>query len=738
MHTTNNSTPITTSTNTDKNPNVSSANINIIKSPSYPMQTEQIHHHQHQPPLHHINHPPSIPPNLQLRHPSSTSSPSPLSLPPSLPTPQPTQNNYNFYSHQLNKPYPPPLYTPMNQQPMNTSNNTSPSTAPLNSNYDYLQQTKYPTKPPPPLHTTYYNYSYQPTPSSLASQYPLSNESCHAVDVTKKLPDADNPQFPLNMHTNQSKPVYPDYSQPTPSSAQQQQLPQQSRAAPPHSSCYHHPPLIPQVRQPHSVQYYDYHPQLHEQRVLPTYTPNYGYQNPTNKSYLPPPPSPPHPHPHPHPPQSSYVPSNSYSYFYAQVIPQPQPQPSIDNLTTGSKRTYGNSFDEFNRKTTKKSLIAGVIYNSGAVFKRLKPTLNEEKSEVIYKQGLIRSQGRPFSSNLTGRFIYHEDLKSLLNHVDRRNNNKFVVYDMKNQIKSNNNNNNAATTTNSNISKGNDNNSDTSSSVTNNYNNISIHYENNLKNNEDTTITQILYSKLGDYNDPSSKGSASREILVEALDNLLNCKHNDILTIDGYKEHFNPIQKMISYNPTKHTSKEKRKEEKKEEKKENEENSSDNVLSYSTSSSSTTATTDTTSTANEYKTPERFNFHSLIKENFGLDEYLLVKTIRDNNGHILKLETIKPPVDKSGKFNYTSEWLKRKICYPRYKGGMNLHILPSKFTFLLYNDIKMLLWDIKEEILSKDETKIRDILNGAAQLVDDDLKLKLFGNKILYTQTLNR
>lgn len=69
---------------------------------------------------------------------------------------------------------------------------------------------------------------------------------------------------------------------------------------------------------------------------------------------------------------------------------------------------------------------------------------------------------------------------------------------------------------------------------------------------------------------------------------------------------------------------------------------------------------------------------------------------------------------------------------------MNLHLLGPSFNFILYNDIKMLLWDIKEEILSRDEKDLDRILSQSDIVVDDDLKEKLFGNKVVYTQTLDR
>lgn len=91
------------------------------------------------------------------------------------------------------------------------------------------------------------------------------------------------------------------------------------------------------------------------------------------------------------------------------------------------------------------------------------------------------------------------------------------------------------------------------------------------------------------------------------------------------------------------------------------------------------------------------NFHNRIKQEFGIDEYQFVKAIRDSNGHVLKLESICPPRDANNKIRYSAEWVKRTICYPRYKGGMKIHILRNSENFILYNDPKMMLWDIHQE-----------------------------------------
>lgn len=330
---------------------------------------------------------------------------------------------------------------------------------------------------------------------------------------------------------------------------------------------------------------------------------------------------------------------------------------AIGNGTGLRKRGY----DEIQNFEVKKSSIAGVIYNSNAVFKRLKPNKNEEKSESLFKEETNRSQGRPFSSNLQCRFWLHDNLKSLLNHVDKKNNNEFIVYDMKNEIKLDN------------------------SNCTGLYSRL-----------EDSPIYQVLLKNLqGSLNNDSIlrtdmiNDKLNSDVSMEALDKFMNCRHNDVMKVEGYREQFTPTQKNISYQSK--------------------------------------------NDKNKACGKRTINFHNLINEAFKNDEdYVFVKTIRDNNGHILKLETIKPPVDKDGRYCYTPEWVKRRICYPRYKGGMNLHLLSSRYNFVLYNDIKMLLWDIKEELLTRSEKELNEMLEKGC-LIDDRLKKSLFGDRTVYT-----
>ena len=415
-------------------------------------------------------------------------------------------------------------------------------------------------------------------------------------------------------------------------------------------------------------------------------------------------------------------------------------------INRGLKRSYdsngnngnnNNNYHSYNNPNiNKQNAIAGVIYNSSAVFKRLKPCINEEKSENLKHYETNRTQGRPFSRNLSGRFILHENLKSLLNQVDKRSNNKFLVYDFKNNNKRN-------------YNTINRNNPINEILIENLKSCINNNNSNDLTNNRMNIINE-------NFNE--------MEIKVDEVNNFLNCSNDEILLIDGYKEKFNQKQIMINYkwkkdNKITNSNNNNKKEEEDDEYDEYEVKDEENV---------------------EISKGE--NFHLLIKKNFKLKEYVFVKTIRDNNGHILKLETVKPPINKYGKLEYTSEWLKRRICYPRYKGGMNFHILKSNFNFVLYNDLKMLLWDIKEEIIIdnseekengrrsndnnstsnkmndrdviKEEKKINNNKNGDNNnntgtdkiksiikmnkpVVDNEIKDKLFKNRILYIQMFN-
>ncbi|CAI8503467.1 unnamed protein product [Pichia kudriavzevii] len=213
---------------------------------------------------------------------------------------------------------------------------------------------------------------------------------------------------------------------------------------------------------------------------------------------------------------------------------------------------------------------------------------------------------------------------------------------------------------------------------------------------EDSPIYQVLLKNLqGSLNNDSIlrtdmiNDKLNSDVSMEALDKFMNCRHNDVMKVEGYREQFTPTQKNISYQSK--------------------------------------------NDKNKACGKRTINFHNLINEAFKNDEdYVFVKTIRDNNGHILKLETITPPVDKDGRYCYTPEWVKRRICYPRYKGGMNLHLLSSRYNFVLYNDIKMLLWDIKEELLTRSEKELNEMLEKGC-LIDDRLKKSLFGDRTVYT-----
>lgn len=625
------------------------------------------------------------------------------------------------------------LYLPLHQSVASPSHMASSSTSLQGTNqqippFSYVsQQNKY---------SQAYHYQY-PIPHNFSSVPPINSE-----------PLTGNNSIPIyNSNSSSSTSIRGGVKMKKnmPPSQIQTRSPPQPQAFSPKADLLKNPNLQPgpgsdqrQLLSPHtqqlSIQQQQKYQQYQSHMPLPPYEPSQS----THFAALPPPsqfPSQtrtqgqmPFPHLTPKYPDSNMQDQRmtgfvrGYGYQATPHITNNNPYGYTNNENevsphNGMKREYEEGAFLHGEK---QSSIAGVIYNSSAVFKRLKPSLSEEESEVIYKEETNRSQGRPFSSNLTGRFIFHDNLKSLLNHVDKKNNNNFVVYDMSKHGKS---------SKQLNEKQDNHENQDTTKSQV-KHGEATEDGQSTIKKikkpvikypKEGQQITQMLFKNLKESlsnNDVVRMGiindKLNSEVSMEALDNFLDCTHDDIMKIDGYREQFTPVQKTISYNP-----KCKTKQAKKEE-------------------TSTDEAGDADDKSDKKTKDKRFNFHTLIKENMGLDEYVFVKTIRDNNGHILKLETIKPPVDRDGKFSYTSEWLKRRICYPRYKGGMNLHLLGPSFNFILYNDIKMLLWDIKEEILSRDEKDLDRILSRSDIVVDDDLKEKLFGNKVVYTQTLDR
>ncbi|ODV95481.1 hypothetical protein PACTADRAFT_34047 [Pachysolen tannophilus NRRL Y-2460] len=92
---------------------------------------------------------------------------------------------------------------------------------------------------------------------------------------------------------------------------------------------------------------------------------------------------------------------------------------------------------------------------------------------------------------------------------------------------------------------------------------------------------------------------------------------------------------------------------------------------------------------------ENLNFYNVLKNCFNNEFFTFIKVIRDNTGKVVKLETIEQPT-VNGRIYYTTEWVKKEICYPRYKSNMKIHLTKGKLekSVILYNDLRMLLWDI--------------------------------------------
>lgn len=126
------------------------------------------------------------------------------------------------------------------------------------------------------------------------------------------------------------------------------------------------------------------------------------------------------------------------------------------------------------------------------------------------------------------------------------------------------------------------------------------------------------------------------------------------------------------------------------------------------------------------------NLHKLIIEKFELSgdcQYSFIKTIRDNNGYILKIDTISPPVNENGIIEYSPGWIKKYVCYPRYKRDMKLHIIKGKADFTIYNDYKMLIWEIK--------SKIKQLGLDLEYLSTEQVKEYLFNSKTVYVKYHN-
>ncbi|GMM28911.1 hypothetical protein DAMA08_016270 [Martiniozyma asiatica (nom. inval.)] len=341
---------------------------------------------------------------------------------------------------------------------------------------------------------------------------------------------------------------------------------------------------------------------------------------------------------------------------------------SLSNFNPSKRKL---SSDDEHRKQS----IAGIIYNSTAVYKRLKPSNDFIKNEKI------KSQGRPFSNDINCRFLLHDDLKSFLSYIDKKRARFFYLFDWSN---------------NDSIS-----NTPSKDSII-----MKLLIRNELNgsdlskiviDNNDTQVNIKVETNMVADNDKNMNRDNS--IDINSIIQFFNRTYDDIVNIITDKNQYYPVQKSIQFDSTTSAIKQER------------QGKIDSKLNLSGKENKSQF-------KNQEKIPSlpkitsSINFHKILLNFFSIpSDYIFVKTIRDSNGKILKLESIKPP-KLNGEYNYSPEWVKRCICYPRYKSRMNLHLLPTNDDFILYNDIRMLLWDLKGKMTENPENFVESLFKG--------------------------
>lgn len=340
---------------------------------------------------------------------------------------------------------------------------------------------------------------------------------------------------------------------------------------------------------------------------------------------------------------------------------------------SSSKITKRRSSGESNKRCK----ISGTVYNSSAVFQRLKSS-DKVGSFESNPVSSVKSQGRPFSNNFNCRVLLHSSIKGLLAHVDKRSDNKFIVYDWE--------------------------------QMTNTETNTGFSYPElvSLINNKDIDLMSLDDFEIDDQarfepNDFDQllkfNNNTSRAMVTNAYG-----------SIGATYEDLSPVSVNVKYDPIKWT-------------KTDDQTLNSQLLSMDIDDDLIY------SSCNNGKV---INFHKMVIQKFNFNNesgngYMFVKPIRDNNGQVLKLESLKPPVNSRGIIEYTPEWIKRFVCYPRYKSGMNIQLIKCTEEFTLYNDYKMLIWDIKE--------KLKQLDLEFNELTTDDIRTQLFNNKTVYINT---
>ncbi|VEU22786.1 DEKNAAC103878 [Brettanomyces naardenensis] len=323
------------------------------------------------------------------------------------------------------------------------------------------------------------------------------------------------------------------------------------------------------------------------------------------------------------------------------------------------------------------SSIAEIGYGLSPVHKR--PKCSVLKSEKATR----RSQGRPFASSITGRFVLHDNLDSIVRDLIGRKKCKLLCYNFTEAVNS---------------PRG-------------------LPIAPVSPKLASSTSTQRR--KVGPFEfEQINLDLFVSEDPVISFDTYFGSKHSEIKLIDCSEGVKSPSQSTIRHNPLLEANATVG----------NSEPDSRKVerlgINKSENGSHFPPSNGEWATPSYQRNTINMNFHPCIVEAFGIEKYQFIKTIRDSNGHILKLETIRPPRNTNNEIEYTAGWLKRSTCYPRYKAGIKIQLVSDEQSFILYNSWKMILWDIKQK---KGGEEIKNSLNSSTREV-------LFGGRMVYVK----
>lgn len=452
----------------------------------------------------------------------------------------------------------------------------------------------------------------------------------------------------------------------------------------------------------------------------------------------------------------------------------------------GSRKRYHSS-DGYNKRN---SSIAGTIYNSTAVYKRLKPcTSSGAPAQESAAQTGLRPQGRPFSSNITGRFLVHHDLFSLFRYMNKKNLQVLACYDMRElaqgcaqapkpdkddekKIEAKN-----EKCENERIDKNliSPRSSRSSASI------FSADCASSISSHASAGGAQDALALACKFEDIHLGPFESAADFVPILDSFFSQKHCSLRVLNNGasgtkpdRARTPPKQRTILYKPsagvgasasagtgadadsdTEHSAQGSAQGSRRgsacSEKGNHPEGASEHsphTLKFILNNSEARKVADKDVPEGEQKPgpnqekPRRVstNFHEQIVKAFGIEEYQFIKAIRDSNGHVLKLESIKPPRNSTGEIEYTAEWVKKTICYPRYKGGMKIHLTSASQSFVLYSDMKMLLWDVTQEdkllgVSACVSASPASTLTSGLPPLGRETKERLFGGRLVFVKT---